>query len=665
MNAATNATRSLITETTDYEHGAIESRWQAAWAQADAFATPAATDEREPAYVLADVLSPGEDLQIGHIRGYTIADAYARFLRAHGRAVLFSVGFDASGPSVENRARQHAASAREWTMGRWAQMRAQLQALGCSMDWKRSFVSCESAQRRWVERPFSALVERGTIYQHAGRTGDWRLRVTAYVRDCERDLETLRGWDTTALAAQREALGRVDGVELDASTFDGTLLTVFTPYPNAIAQAAFIAVAPDHPDAGRWHAGAFATVPGVAGVLPIIVSEEVRNRSGAATAVLGIPTIDPADAAVARQLPEPAATAWKAPRTGATPRPTARWQVSDTAISSHSGMWSWLALCVPSKERGEELPEHPEFARWLPVTQLVCGADAAAETLHQRVIAKALQDAGQLPELPSREPFAKAVGYGSIRVEEATPDGRHHESRAAPLTPGGLRNDIRAGRGEAHEPLSDVGSFDSLIATVGADTLRLALLHAASPGTAFAWNDQPLRYCNDFLQSLHGYAAGRLREWSPRVGGAAGIDRSDRLRRRLALWCGVAHEKVTDSLARLAMQSAAHNAMRLLTRIEDFEQRALVLHGGELQAADREAIVAALLLLAQLLAPLTPHIAEELWSLAGNDSLMSSARWPVPGGRSGWGHPTAATHATPAGTARNRSTAASTASRAS
>ena len=89
-------------------------------------------------------------------------------------------------------------------------------------------------------------------------------------------------------------------------------------------------------------------------------------------------------------------------------------------------------------------------------------------------------------------------------------------------------------------------------------------------------------------------------------------------------------EKVTENLERLEMQRAAHNAMLLFTRIQDFEQRALDRRGGELEPADREAIVAALLLLAQLLAPLTPHIAEELWSLAGHTSLVSNAPWPVP-----------------------------------
>jgi leucyl-tRNA synthetase len=587
----------------DYEHAVIEAHWQAAWSNAEAFATPPPTDEREPAYVFAGNLSPAKDLHVGHIRGYTIADAYARFLRARGRAVLFSLGFDAFGPSIEDQACQQSTPPGEWVARRCARLRIQLLALGCSIDWERSFVSSEPEQCRWTQRLFSALLEHGLIYRSEGQADEWRLRTAAYMRESERDLEALHGWDAAALTGQREVLGRVDGVELDASTFDGTLLTVFTSHPNAIAQAAFVAVAPDHPNAERWRTGAFATVPGVAGVLPIVVSEEVGARFGT-TAVLGIPAKDPADAAIAQRLPEPAGTTWKVSKTSAAPRPAARWRVRDMAISNQSEVWSWLALCVPPAGRGEELPEHPEFARWLPVAQIVRGADTAEETLHQRMVAKALQDAGQLPKLPDREPFANALTYGALRPDDHAPGG-HFE---------------------------DAFKLDALLAMAGADTLRLALLHAASPSTAFVWNDQPLRYCQIFLENLYGYAEGRLREWSPRSGSrphTAQIDASDKLRRRLVNWCWIARGKVTENLEQLQTQRAAHNAMLLFTRIQDFECRALERHGGELEQADREAIVAALSLLAQLLAPLTPHIAEELWSLAGNDTLLSSTSWPT------------------------------------
>ncbi len=749
---ATSNANSFSTRGADYEHAPIESRWQTAWTQARAFATPPPHDERESAYVFAGCPFTSGDAHMGHIRSYTIADAYARFLRARGRAVLFSLGFDSFGLPAELEAERRGISPREWVARCCERMRGQFEALGYSCDWERSFVSSEPEHYRWTQWLFLAMLERGLIYRQEAqvswcdscqtvlatlqvedgacwrchsqvrfvRMPQWFMRITAYVQENERGLEVLPGWDKAAIGAQRAVLGRVDGVELDASTFDGATLTVFTPHPEAIAQAAFVAISPAHPDVDRWisdpqvaarlaavreagwrredrdaeqtpvvQTSALATVPGVAGMLPIVISPLVDARFGP-TAVLGIPERDPTDASIAQRLPAPTGLAWKASKAPATPRPTVRYRARDFAISRQrawgapiplihcpecgtvpvpfdalpvrlpedleisgeggnplasrpdfhastcprcsgpaeretdtidchvDGMWMWMPICVPPEGRSTAMFSHPEYARWLPAEQIVWGADAGGYMFDQRLIGKVLQDLDQLPELPDHEPFKKALMHQMIRFE-----GR-----------------------KMSKHLGNVVDPNELVANVGADTVRLAVLHAASPGRIFNWNDQPVRFCQIFLKKLYGYAEGRLREWGPaseppaNAPGAASengasrfarIDASDKLRRRLANWCRVACEKATENLERLEMQRAAHNAMLLLTRIQDFEQRALERRGGELEPADREAIVAALLLLVQILAPLTPHIAEELWSLAGNSSLVSEAPWPAPG----------------------------------
>ena len=753
---AVSSANSFSTRGADYDHAPIEARWRAAWTRARAFAAPAPRDEREPAYVFAGCPFTSGDAHMGHIRSYTIADAYARFLRARGRAVLFSLGFDSFGLPAELEAQRRGISPREWVAHCCERMRGQFEALGYSCDWERSFVSSEPEHYRWTQWLFLAMLERGLVYRREAqvswcdscrtvlatlqaedgacwrchsevrfvRMPQWFMRITAYVQENERGLDALPGWDKAAIGAQRAVLGRVDGVELDASTFDGATLTVFTPHPEAIAQAAFVAVSPGHPDIDRWIAdpevaarlagvreagwrredrdaehtpvvqtGALATVPGVAGMLPIVISPLVDARFGP-TAMLGIPEADTTDSSIAQRLPAPAGTAWKAAKASATPRPAVRYRARDFAISRQrawgapiplihcpgcgtvpvpfdalpvrlpddleisgeggnplasrpdfhdtscprcagaakretdtidchvDGMWMWMPICVPPEGRSTAMFSHPEYARWLPAEQIVWGADAGGYMFDQRLAGKALQDLGQLPELPDREPFKKALMHQMIRFE-----GR-----------------------KMSKHLGNVVDPNELVASVGADTVRLAVLHAASPGRIFNWNDQPVRYCQIFLKRLYGYAEGRLREWSPlpsppagapgatsqaaTVNGAsrfARIDASDKLRRRLANWCRVACEKVTENLERLETQRAAHNAMLLLTRIQDFEQRALERRGGELQAADREAVVAALLLLVQLLAPLTPHVAEELWSLAGHTSLASDAPWPAVG----------------------------------
>jgi leucyl-tRNA synthetase len=746
----------------------IESHWRTAWRDARAFAAPAPNDTREPAYVFAGCPFTSGDAHMGHIRSYTIADAHARFLRARGKAVLFSLGFDSFGLPAELEAQRRGIPPREWVARCCERMRGQFEALGYSCDWERSFVSSEPEQYRWTQWLFLAMLERGLVYRREAqvswcdscqtvlatlqaedgicwrchsevrfvRMPQWFMRITAYIQDNERGLEALPGWDKAAIGSQRAVLGRVDGVELDARTFDGDrTLTVFTPYPEAIAQAAFVAISPGHPEIDRWTSskpqvaaqlagmreagwrradreaeqipvvstGELATVPGVAGMLPIVISPLVDARFGP-TAALGIPKRDPTDASIAQRLPAPSGAAWKASKGSATPRPAVRYRARDFPISRQrawgapiplihcptcgtvpvpfeqlpvrlpedlqiadeggnplaersdfyecscprcaapakretdtidchvDGMWMWMPICVPSEDRAGEMFSHPEYARWLPAEQIVWGADAGGYMFDQRLVGKVLQDLGQLPALPNREPFAKALMHQMIRFE-----GR-----------------------KMSKHLGNVVDPNELVANVGADTVRLAVLHAASPGRIFNWNEEPVRYCQIFLKKLYGYAEGRLREWSPMqaIEGVAGaarrpsvrteiadgesngtaperpgapprIDTSEKLRRRLAGWCGVACRKITENLERLEMQRAAHNAMLLLTRIQDFEQRALEQRDGELQPADREAVVAALLTLVQLLAPLAPYIAEELWSLAGNTTLVSNAPWPT------------------------------------
>jgi leucyl-tRNA synthetase len=67
--------------------------------------------------------------------------------------------------------------------------------------------------------------------------------------------------------------------------------------------------------------------------------------------------------------------------------------------------------------------------------------------------------------------------------------------------------------------------------------------------------------------------------------------------------------------------------MTLLERIEDFEQRVRDQY-GEMAPADSSALAEALVTAVQLLAPLAPHIAEELWAAAPGDGFVAAAAWP-------------------------------------
>ena len=67
--------------------------------------------------------------------------------------------------------------------------------------------------------------------------------------------------------------------------------------------------------------------------------------------------------------------------------------------------------------------------------------------------------------------------------------------------------------------------------------------------------------------------------------------------------------------------------MRLFDRIKDFEKR-VISRQQELGRADRESLIDALTVLAQLLGPLAPHLAEELWISFGHDEHGAQTPWP-------------------------------------
>jgi leucyl-tRNA synthetase len=104
-------------------------------------------------------------------------------------------------------------------------------------------------------------------------------------------------------------------------------------------------------------------------------------------------------------------------------------------------------------------------------------------------------------------------------------------------------------------------------------------------------------------------------------------DTTEHLRRRLEKWCEIAVEKITEDMESLEMHSAVRNVMRLFDRIKDFEKR-VVARQGALGRADSDALIEALTLLAQLLGPFTPHLAEELWLGLGHEEQYAQTPWP-------------------------------------
>ena len=292
---------------------------------------------------------------------------------------------------------------------------------------------------------------------------------------------------------------------------------------------------------------------------------------------------------------------------------------TDTLDCHFDALWLWLPACVPAHARTGSLPEIlalPDLRHWLPCERVVAGSDSGNFVFDQRTVTKALRDIGPLAFLADGEPFA-----GCTFHEMVIADGR-----------------------KMSKHLGNVVDPDELVERFGADTLRLAVLYAASPQRTLNWSDSAVLRCHRFLTQVWGYCqrwarAGDVADARDGASGGAGAgetgevdesrrDTTEHLRRRLEKWSRAAVEKVTEDIEALEMHSAVRNVMRMFERIRDFEKRVLARQDA-LRPADREALLEALALLLAMLGPLAPHLAEELWIALGNEHGEAQTPWPV------------------------------------
>ena len=119
---------------TRYAPHELEARRQAAWRQRDAFRTPPIAGEQPHLYIKPSAPFTSGNVHIGHVRSYSIGDAYARFQRARGNRVLFAFGFDAFGLPAELGAITAGMPPSEWVARCAEHMTGQLDRLGFSFD---------------------------------------------------------------------------------------------------------------------------------------------------------------------------------------------------------------------------------------------------------------------------------------------------------------------------------------------------------------------------------------------------------------------------------------------------------------------------------------------------------------------------------------------------
>ncbi|EMF0106887.1 leucine--tRNA ligase [Enterococcus hirae] len=237
---------------------------------------------------------------------------------------------------------------------------------------------------------------------------------------------------------------------------------------------------------------------------------------------------------------------------------------------------SWYYLRYIDPHNKTELANYEKLERWLPVDIYIGGAEhAVLHLLYARFWHKFLYDIGVVP---TKEPFQKLYNQGMIL-------GENNEK-------------MSKSRGNVVNP-------DDVVAKYGADTLRLYEMFMGPLDASIAWSENGLEGSRKFLD----------RVWRLIV------DENNKMRDRITTLNDgkldkVYHQtvkKVTEDYENLHFNTAISQLM------------VFVNEAYKVDALPYEYIEG----FVQLLAPIAPHMGEELWAILGNEEGISYAAWPT------------------------------------
>lgn len=264
----------------DYDHKAIEKKWQDEWEKSGIYTTEENTTK--PKHYVLDMFPypSGEGLHVGHPKGYIATDVYSRLKRMQGHNVLHPMGWDAFGLPAENYAiktKTHPRAAVDKNIKRYKE---QLSLLGFNYDWSHEIDTTDPTYYKWTQWIFIQLFKKGLAFESTApinwcpscQTGlanedvesdgtcercgtkvekkpmrQWVLKITDYADRLLADLDTLSRWPDHIKEQQRNWIGRSEGAEINFAVSNGESITVFTTRPDTILGVTFLVVAPEHP----------------------------------------------------------------------------------------------------------------------------------------------------------------------------------------------------------------------------------------------------------------------------------------------------------------------------------------------------------------------------------------------------------------------------------
>jgi leucyl-tRNA synthetase len=271
---------------------------------------------------------------------------------------------------------------------------------------------------------------------------------------------------------------------------------------------------------------------------------------------------------------------------------------------------SWYPLRYASPKTTDWL-DRTEVDCWMPVDQYIGGAEHATKHLiYARFFTKMLRDWGWVAK-DLDEPFAALLTQGMVVKEtyrcpvhdyvfpDEVEDGKHK----------GCGQPVTVGRVEKmSKSLKNVVEPLPLMEKYGADTARVFSLFAAPPDSLLEWSDEGVIGARRFLD----------RVWRLLHKPMSARDGTPEELHALRQKTHQTIKKVTEDYAGFKFNTAIAALMELVNAIYTPPLR-----------RDYAEVAEAIETVIRLLAPVAPHLSEELWQRLGHDELLVHKALPA------------------------------------
>jgi len=240
---------------------------------------------------------------------------------------------------------------------------------------------------------------------------------------------------------------------------------------------------------------------------------------------------------------------------------------TDTMGGFVDSSWYFLRYCDNKNKKKPFDADKVNY--WMPVDQYVGGAEhAVMHLIYARFFVKALKDMGLIG---FDEPFSKLFNQGILYKDGA----------------------------KMSKSKGNIVTQDEIANLYGIDTARFFLMFLASPDKTMEWDDKTIEGTYRFLAKVY-----RM----------------------------LTEKKIVDKTIKNQESKMHKSILEVTENIQGFKYNIALISIMKLanylftkEEINKKAAEALLL----LMAPFTPHLAEELWEKLGNKEFISTSKWPV------------------------------------